>query len=470
MHEVLVLPVASFHLVFGLDWLPLISGRASSAARRVARQRKASHIVLDGEAPASFGYGLVRGRGRRSSVVLHSAAQNMARLYPSGSVAAVIPIESFGYWLVALHEGAVMARTDIVYRSQGQAQEALQVLQRAHPRLSILEAAPPNLAAIAGASDSGTALKSTRHRFRRWALYLFLVSLLCLGLFFFRRAAAPPVAQPAVAVMGAAEIEFRWRQAVSNAEHDLVVHGVGATHAVLRHFQDIPAALVGWTLTRAVCRVDVRGWRCSADYQRRHLKADNQGLMAAVPDSWQLDFPTMDQARSTWSFQTGSLPPPQRQIESVSHNRRHLQSAWQGLAPAFGRMVLGPVRPVQVESPFDAQGGALPRPAGLRVPVQRSVEVEGPLRSFSLLLPHTRAIGWRSFTLTLGQHTQHTQHSLASSRLRATLHGELYELQDEAQPATTSVVGFPQDDVSTVGTMAGAPDPHDVLSGRSASQ
>src|SRR5690606_18804101 len=126
MHDILIRPVLTYHLVFGLEWLPLISGRASRAAKRIARQRKATHLVLDGPSPASFGYGLLRASAALRRCTLHSAAQNMARLYPTGSVACVLHLGSAGYWLVAVHEGAVMSRTDVVCRSIEQAHLVLE--------------------------------------------------------------------------------------------------------------------------------------------------------------------------------------------------------------------------------------------------------------------------------------------------------------------------------------------------------
>src|SRR5690606_17181682 len=101
MHEILVRPVLSVHLAFGLEWLPLIRGRAANVARRIARQHRATHVVLDGDAPASFGYGVSRAALRHRRRAMHSAAQNMARLYPSGSVAAIVPLPPEGHWLVA---------------------------------------------------------------------------------------------------------------------------------------------------------------------------------------------------------------------------------------------------------------------------------------------------------------------------------------------------------------------------------
>lgn len=432
MSEILIRPVMSSQLVFGLDWLPLISGRASSAALRIARQRKASHIVLDGEAPASFGYGLVR--TQRRGMALHSAAQNMARLYPSGSVAAILSLESEGHWLVAIHEGAVMARTDIVYRSLEQAHEALHALQRAHPRLLVLHpgAGAPSLAAIAAASDAGTSLRSTGYRRRKRLLLLCFAFLLVFAVAFFRASGTSRATQAVEPAMDAAELAMRWSEAVSRAEQNITIHGVAATYAALLQVYEIPAALAGWALVRAVCQVDKQLWRCTADYDRKHRNADNKGLLSVAPPGWRLDFPTMDLARAAWTFKTDTPAFAHHRLTDEAHNRRYLLSAWQGMRPAFGKMILGPSRPVPIAPPLDAEGRPLPRPVKLIGHARRAVEFEGPLRSLSLLLPHTHAIGWRSFSLTLNESAQP---SLASSRLRVTLHGDLYERYESEAPA-----------------------------------
>jgi len=438
MQQALIRPVLSFHLAFGLDWLPLISSRAASAARRIARQRSASHIVLDGEVPASFGYGLARTTGLRRGAVIHSAAQNMARLYPTGSIGAIISLDAQSHWLVALHEGAVMAGTDSVYRSHSYALDALQALQRAHPRLAILqtEAELPSLALIAGASDTGTALKSTGHLRRRWVAGLLLLLVSCLAIYAWAGVARVPQSQ--TSLLGPDEIRSRWNQALSSAEQGFPVHGVAATHQLLQHIHAVPAVVAGWAMTRVVCRAQGRSWQCNADYDRRHRKADNQGLLSAVPTDWRLDFPTLNKANAAWGFDTDPLSPQQRRIDSAAGNRRHLQSAWQGIAPAFNRMLLGPARPVQLAVPHDAQGKPLPRPAGMRSYDRRTVEFDGPLRSFSLLLPHLGAVGWHSITLSFAEHAQA---SLLTSRFRATLHGDLYELHEADSAETGSADG-----------------------------
>lgn len=425
MHEILVRPVLSVHLAFGLEWLPLISGRASSAARRIARRHKATHVVLDGEAPASFGYGLSRKALRHGSRTMHSAAQNMARLYPSGSVAAILPLLPEGHWLVAVHEGAVMARTDVVYRSPEQAMQALHALQAANPRLVLLpESNGPTLEAVAGASDSGTALRDTGRRRRQWLLGVFLLAAALFAWILLEKRTGLAAARSGPAVVDATKIRAQWKAAISLAERDMVVHGVAATHAALRHLYDTPAVIAGWALGRVSCSADGRAWRCGADYDRKRLDADNDGMLASAPPGWRLDFPSIDRATASWSFHTDIPPAGPQDIDDAAHHRRHVQSAWQGIRPAFSRMALGPPRRVEIRPPLDADGRPLPRPAGLRAYARKKVEFEGPLRSISLLLPHTRSIAWRSITLTLGEAARPT---LVSSRLRVMFHGDLYE-------------------------------------------
>src|SRR5690606_24667707 len=47
------------------------------------------------------------------------------------------PFPGERHWLVAVHEGAVMTRTDQVFTSISQAQETLRVLREAHPGLHV---------------------------------------------------------------------------------------------------------------------------------------------------------------------------------------------------------------------------------------------------------------------------------------------------------------------------------------------
>lgn len=431
MHQVLIRPVSSFNLAFGLNWHPLISGRASSAARRIARQRRASHIVLDGQSPASFGSGVLRAGKRWRRQVLHSAAQNVARLYPTGSVACILDIDC-GYWLVAVHEGAVMARADIVYRTLEQAQQALSALQRSHTRLVVLRPGhdAPTLQTIAKASAEGTMLQDTGRRRRQWLTWLSLLVMALLVLVWWYRSWVLGAAQAAQPALGAEETATRWNQAVAAVEQHITLHGVAATHAILQHIHSVPAQLSGWALARVACQADAALWRCTADLDRRHPHANNDGLLNTAPSAWRLSFPSIDRASAAWEFPAATQAAGPGRVKSSAYNRRHLQSAWQGIRPAFGSMVLGQAAPVEISAPLDDEGRPLPRPLGLPQYIRSPVQFEGPLRSVSLLLPHTHAIGWRSVALVVGAPVPP---SMASSRLRITFHGDLYELLDAQQ-------------------------------------
>lgn len=437
MRDILIRSVLSVDLAFGLQWLPLISGRASTAARRIARRHNATHMVLDGDVPASFGYGLLRARAAGRPRAVHSAAQSMARLHPSGSVAAMVPIEPEGHWLVAVHEGAVIARTDVVYRLAEQAEQAMHELRRAYPRLTMLhpEGGGPTLEALAAVCDAGTALKSTGHRRRRWLLGLLVPVAAVLAWAALKNPADSAVARAGSFSLDDHALRLRWSKAIALAEQGIALHGVAATHAVLHHLYQVPATIAGWALLRVHCSASSGAWRCNADYDRKLHGADNQGLLAAAPPGWQLEFTSMDRAGASWSFHTEVTPMGRGRIDTAADIRRHVQSAWQGIRPAFSRMELGAARPFEAPPPLDEAGRPLPRPAGLHGYAKRAVLFEGPLRSISLLLPHTRSIAWRSITLVLGDAHHPT---LASSRLRATFQGDLYELYEADSHANAS--------------------------------
>ena len=153
MSDILILPVASASLAFGLDWLPLLDGRADRMAYRVARRHRASHLVAAGSFAAAVGLAHLSPRGTGRGAPLHSAAQNMARLFPAGTVALLMALDESCHWLVAVHEGTVVARTDKIHACADDARESLEELRQAFPQLMLLdESQAPSLRDIAAAS------------------------------------------------------------------------------------------------------------------------------------------------------------------------------------------------------------------------------------------------------------------------------------------------------------------------------
>lgn len=429
MRQLLTLPCQNVQLVFGLGWLPSISGKVAGTARRTARQRRATHLVMDGESPASFAFGTPRLSREHRRLPLHSAAQNFARLYPKGSVACILALDSHAYWLVAVHEGAVMTRSDLVFRSSQQALDGYEAMRQSHPRLALLDSGPDSLTleSLAAASDRGTALQDTGLRRRRRLLVILMVAALCLAGVTGYRGLSSRQATEELSNVETKETEEQWRIAVTEAQRSIRLHGVSATHAALNHVYQIPARIAGWALVRVECHAQGASWRCAADLNRLHPHANNRQLLSSVPDGWNLSFPSIDAASATWEFHTAIQTAVTQRLHSPVYNKRHLQSALQGIRAAFNRIELGKEIPIAIRTPIDDAGRAMPPPHELPRYTRRSVHIEGPLRSLSLLLPHTESFGWRSLQLVVGPSTSP---SSTTSRLRVTLHGELYEQHD----------------------------------------
>src|SRR5690606_21936348 len=117
MSQIFVHSVEATHLAFGLEWLPLVTGKPERSAHRLARQHKASHLVMSTDSAASVGLAFV---GRSSPLrrrTVHSAAQIVAQLFEVGTVALVLCLPGSLYWMVAVHEGAVLSRTDVTFEN-----------------------------------------------------------------------------------------------------------------------------------------------------------------------------------------------------------------------------------------------------------------------------------------------------------------------------------------------------------------
>lgn len=432
MDDALILPVSSRSLVFGLDWLPLLSGRAARMAYRTARQRRATHLVIAGAAAGAIGLASVRGRQFGRHVVLHSAAQNLARLHGSGTVALLMELAEGHHWLVAVHEGAVVARTDKVFRSPAQAGQGLGELKQAFPQLTVLgegqSPAAPSLTALAAASDGHSRLLRVARSYSRLPLPAQWLVLAVILMFLLLRAWA--VLRPAVPTarsVSPMEAGQAWRDATEQAGRAIAVHGVQGTRAVLDSLYQLPVRISGWSFVNADCQPEALGhWHCRARYRRVDPKASNETLLEKAPSLWRVDFVSIDQADPAWSLQTIAQSLTHAQIRSAAHNERHLWSSLQAIQPAFSRLQLGRPQPLAVAVPRDAQGKPVPRPEHLPTYITRQVRFEGPLRSASVLLPYAESISWKKITLSL--HDAHAV-DVRTSRLHVSFHGDLYETQ-----------------------------------------
>lgn len=423
-------------LVFGMEWFPLLGNHPTGQARSLARRRRASHRVIASGAAASVGL-LRAGSKPRKRHRLCSAAAVFAGLHPTGTVAAILPLPSGRQWLVAVHEGAVMTRTDQLHDCPASAQGTVSLLREAHPGLLVHDEnrAPSGLldALFKAAREQGELLRTPPLAGLSWAA-LFSVGVLALVLMAGR---GPFHGGETGGGVQEADPRAAWRDAVALALQRHTVHGVAGLRAVLDTLHAIPVYLAGWLLTQAECRPGGAEWQCRANY-RRDEAGDNQSLVEAARFDWTLSFDPMEGAVATWSAAMPAMPLADVRLRGTRQNETRLVSALQAMLPAFSEFRVDAPQPLPVVAPLDMQQRPIPRPAGIAGYQRRSIQLQAPLRSLSLLLPETSHMSWQRVAL---QVAVVDQPSLRSSSLRVSLSGVLYEIDDPSHVSSLPAVG-----------------------------
>lgn len=400
-------------LVFGMDWVPVLG--EPDLARAQARREGASHQVLSGNPPAALG--LARGLATRQAC--WSAAELWARQHPQGTVACVVALDPQTWHVLASHEGTVLARADRGYPDAGLADQALDTLRLAYPRLQVLPEADGTALLRDLARLSGAAAPLTRvGRWRGLLLILALVLLAGAGWWTWG-------AQGAQSVDAGADDRLAWERALAQVLARQPVHGGAGTQVLLRALSDQPARLAGWGLQQVRCQPGAgAGWLCRSEYRRLDPQADNRGLLQAAPAVWRLEFPALDRAQAAWALPLTGQPADPARLPASRLVARDWASGLQAVLPAFTTLRLETPQVLAVPAPLDAQGRALPPPADLPRLAYRTLKVEGPLRSAELLIPLAHSVSWRQAVLS---HAPGTRPGLKTSRLILHLEGSLYE-------------------------------------------
>jgi hypothetical protein len=420
-----------------MEWQPTVGARAQRLGSQLARQHSASHMVVAGDAAGSVGVVTLKPGGRPRKALLHSAAQNVAQLFGVGTIALLLELEGAGYWLVAVHEGAVVARTDTLYPSRDAASGVLAELHQAYPRLVLLDEtqspSPPTLAEMADASSALSQLIATK----RWTamlpwpvqlLALFLVLVLLVPRLW---AMGQPIARAEARV--AIDPASAWRLATNKALQAHSVHGVPGTRALLDALYSTPIDVGGWVLRQVECQPEARWWRCQARYERKGMGASNSGFLHSSPGEWTTVFTSMEQAEPSWRTDARSMPLAGQQVKTTAQNDKELLSSLQAIRPAFAQLQLNASASLAITPPRDDTETAIARPADFPVFMSRKIKINGPLRSGSVLLPYTSFITWHKAVLTLNDGIERP--GLKRSRLHLSLEGALYELAAVASPS-----------------------------------
>jgi len=423
------IPGATGALVLGLDWSPLIGGDPGRLARRRVRDRRASHFVCGGAPATVVGtLRLPRSAGRAAGGPLYAAAQAFASLYAGATAAIVLDVPPHGTWLAAVHRGAVVARTDRLYASADEAGQALAQLSRLYPGLVVhgaAESPPPGLTALASGMTPAAALRAAGAWHARLPLPLRVAAVLLAFLWGGQHVARLArdglgnASRPAPIVPAQA-----WHGAVAAYAQGIRVQGARETGRLFAALQALPVVVRGWSLRDVRCQPASMAWQCRANYSRSGLDAANDTLAAAVPAGWRLRFQPLDGAELRWDLPVLGRTLEWARLAAPKDTDLRFASALQRVRPAFARIELGASRPAAFSLPQDPRGKSVPRPAGMPLPQVRTLELQGPLRSFALLPYDAVPVSWQSVRLEIAPAQRA---DLSSSLLMASLRGVLHE-------------------------------------------
>lgn len=430
----LSLPLAGRRLVLGLQWQPVVGRNPDSQARRKSRLHQATHLILADDPVATFALAWMDGTSEKDGKPLYSAAYSFAQLFPDETVAVIKDLGEHGCWLVAAHEGSVIAGTDTIYESVGPARDELKILYQAYPQLHYLDnGAAPELALLAASADARHILHSASGWRRLWSAPIGILSILLLAcsIWAWREYGSAPIGDNTM--LPSVDPNSAWDSVIQAYERGRYLHGVGDTQAILRSLGDLPVRISGWALKTAECSPAERWWQCQADYERIQPVATYNGFLSAVSTSWSTSFPDLNRAQSRWQVKSGAVPLARRWLSDARQNERILLSELQRMQAAFSRMEIGPSVPASIVSPVDSAGLSIGKPDGYAGYAQRRVSISGPLRSVSILLPHVAVMSWRRLVLTL---QEQDAPDLRRSRLFFTLEGTLYEIDYASSKAS----------------------------------
>src|SRR5690606_26069942 len=151
------------------------------------------------------------------------------------------------------------------------------------------------------------------------------------------------------------------------------------------------------------CHARDGDWDCQARFVRKARDASNDGFLSLAPASWSHHFDPLDVALPRWQSQAAVTTFAVRPLRDIANRDATPASAWQHLREAFSRIAIGRREAIMVPPPRDQEGRPLPRPLHFPSDYTRTVLIEGPLRSISVLLPHTDSMFWQKAILTLDE-------------------------------------------------------------------
>lgn len=407
------------HFVFGLQWTPLVGGRPSQVGRERARVLHATHYLIGAEPGAVLGYGKILNVKLQRKSPLHSAAMHYAHAHASGSVACVLPHEEYGFWVVAAHEGTVIAQSDKWLSSAEDAKEFLALLAQRFPALSVcwlpaFEAAEPPAWLRASPEVFSRLIRLRKRVVPKVLLWITAFAALPGALFFTTQEAENHV------VESAPDASARWLGVMQRIADTYPIHTPVHIARVMEGWRQAPIYVAGWKLKQIQCEPKALDWRCIARYQREHRMALNRNLELSTPKGWMFQPFDLDQALLTWTVQQAAAPLDM----AVGHKRDDWMSYLQQVSPLFELVQIGVATRLAITAPLDAQGAPIDRPDFMPRWQKRSFVIKGPMRSVAAMSGLSAPLHWRNLSLSVDGMSGS---GVARSQLVVQFIGDLFE-------------------------------------------
>lgn len=409
---------------FGLNWSPLVGSQVKALAHKKARHQRATYYVAGGVRASAVGCARLPGAMRKRGV--YSAAQAFAQWHSQEALICVAQVPDGRVWMAAAQDGAVIARTDVLFPSFAQAHEAASALMAQRPSLRLCDGAE-TLQALLNRSDDSSLLIPLRSYWSRIPLPI-RGMVLALGISFgvsvLRHHVAAPV-KPAKQEVSALDQASLWQQAMATFSQRYPIHTSQDLQRMFSAVHRLPLMIQGWIFRSARCQAVNSGWDCSALYSRSDLMATNADFNALVPQGWQVDFKPLNEAVLSWALSSVSVPLALPHVPDIQHVDTVLTSTLQRLQPLFSQVLLS-LPEALVVAPLDEHGVSIAPPNQVPRIRRRALSLNGPLRSFSLLPDYTNtaSVAWTGFSL----HAEPGRKpDTAVSALTAQLQGFIYE-------------------------------------------
>lgn len=401
-------------LALNMDWIPLLGD--INPVKNLAKRMKASHQVVSGRPAAAIG--LAYGIKQKSC---WSLAELFANSKPKGTYACLLTIDQDNWYVIASHEGVVLAHGDRSYLNYDLAIDAINKLSLSYPNLELLEInnADEFIDGLLIATNKVNPLQKINYTNKK---YFILLGLFILGLLW----QLWPQSSNSASQLDHVQSQESWDQAIQKVLEENRIHGLVGTKKLLDIIQQQPLLINGWQMSNMVCAASavVQTWLCKSEYKRDDLSADNKSFIKSVPSSWQLDFPSLDLIRSKWSIKVPSESLVPSSLPKSKMIERDWASELQYILPAFTSLHLGQPTAISISIPLADDGTEISPPSDLPNMASRKLTVSGPLRSAVLIKKISDAIAWQKVSI---KYSPGVRSSTKTSSLTIQLEGTVYE-------------------------------------------